>query len=210
MHGRRPVAVETRRVAPDPSITSAIGRHHSLATAVADLVDNSIDAGARNILVRVLQRDERAVGLLAIDDGAGMDSEQIDAAMAYARRRDYGTGDLGHFGIGLKAASLSQADTLYVWSRRWGSPPVGRGLDRETLDDGPLVQSYSTAEAERRLSEAAPGFPVETGTVVEWRDVRGFLQLPDLDEQRAWLESALENRGPTSGWSSTASWPPAR
>jgi len=192
MHERRPVAVEVRRVDPDPSITSAIGRHHSLATAVTDLVDNSIDAGAHNVLVRVLQRDDRAVALLVVDDGSGMDSDQIDDAMAYAHRREYGTADLGHFGIGLKAASLSQADTLYVWSKRWGAPAVGRGLERESLDDGPLVQTFSTDDAVARLAEVDPGFPFETGTMVEWRDVRGFLQSPDLDEQRAWLESAIE------------------
>jgi len=189
----RPIAVETRRVDPDPSIASAVGRHHSLASAVADLVDNSIDARARHILIRVLQRDERAVGLLVVDDGDGMDTAGVDHAMGYAHRREYGPGDLGHFGIGLKAASLSQADTLWVWSRRHGVPAVGRGLDRATVDDGPLVQSFSTADAEQRLADIDPGFPMPTGTVVEWRDVRGFLQSPDPDEQRGWLESALED-----------------
>lgn len=189
---QRPNVVEVRRVAPDPSITSAIGRHHSLETAVADLVDNSIDAGARNVLVRVLQRDERAVGLLLVDDGQGMDTEAVDHAMGYARRREYGEEDLGHFGIGLKAASLSQADTLLVWSRRWGAPAVGRLLERESLDTGPLVKSISTEDAVERLAAVDAGFPLETGTVVEWRDVRGFLQSPDPEEQRAWLESAIE------------------
>lgn len=188
----RPVAVETRRVDPDPSIASAVGRHHSLATAVADLVDNSVDAHARNILIRVLQRDERAVGLLVVDDGEGMDTAGIDHAMGYAHRREYAAGDLGHFGIGLKAASLSQADTLWVWSRRHGVPAVGRGLDRSTVDDGPLVQTFSTTDAAQRLASVDPGFPITTGTVVEWRDVRGFLQSPDPEDQRSWLESALE------------------
>jgi len=189
----RPVAVETRRVDPDPSIASAVGRHHSLATAVADLVDNSVDAGAHNILIRVLQREERAVGLLVVDDGRGMDTAAIDQAMGYAHRREYAAGDLGHFGIGLKAASLSQADTLWVWSRRHGVPAVGRGLERSTVDSGPLVQTFATSDAEARLADIQPGFPMSTGTVVEWRDVRGFLQSPDKDMQRGWLESALED-----------------
>lgn len=193
MDASRPVVVETHRVDPDPSIASAVGRHHSLATAVADLVDNSVDARAKNVLIRVLQRDDRAVGLLVVDDGVGMDSAGIDRAMGYAHRRDYEAGDLGHFGIGLKAASLSQADTLWVWSRRHGVPAVGRGLERASVDEGPLVQSFATPDAERRMSQADPGFPLSTGTVVEWRDVRGFLQSPDPDEQRTWLESALED-----------------
>jgi hypothetical protein len=188
-----PVPVMVRRVEPDPSITSAIGRHHSLPTAVADLVDNSVDAGARHVLVRIVQRDERAHGLLVIDDGEGMDGDRVDAAMAYARRRDYGASDLGHFGIGLKAASLSQADVLLVWSRRWGSPPVGRGLERSSLDSGPIVQSFSADDASTRLDDVDPGFLMDTGTVVEWRDVRTFLQSPDPDEQRHWLERTVED-----------------
>lgn len=189
----RPVAVATRRVDPDPSITSAIGRHHSLQTAVADLVDNSIDAGARHVLVRVLQRDERAVGLLVVDDGSGMDTAAIDKAMGYAHKREYGAGDLGHFGIGLKAASMSQADTLFVWSRRHGAPAVGRGLERSTLDAGPEVQTFDGRDADARLSSVRSGFALDSGTVVEWRDVRGFLQSPDPEEQSAWLERALED-----------------
>jgi hypothetical protein len=192
MTGVRPAPVAVRRVDPDPSITSAIGRHHSLPTAVADLVDNSVDAGARHVLVRILQQDRRACGLLVVDDGHGMDSPGIDAAMAYAKRRDYSHADLGHFGIGLKSASLSQADTLLVWSRRWGSPAVGRGLDRSTLDSGPMVQSFSADDADVRMATVDAGFPVETGTVVEWRDVRTFLQSPDPDEQTHWLERTIE------------------
>lgn len=38
-----PQPIASKVVPPDPSITSAIGRHHTLESAVADLVDNSID-----------------------------------------------------------------------------------------------------------------------------------------------------------------------
>jgi hypothetical protein len=189
----RPIPIGSKRVEPDPSITSAIGRHHSLTTAVADLIDNSIDAAATHVLVRFLLRDERAVGLLVIDDGSGMDSVEIDHAMTYARRRDYTAADLGHFGIGLKAASLSQANSLYVWSQRWGVSPVGRGLDRASLDDGPLVQEFATSDVRDRLNSITVDFPRETGTIIEWREVRSFLSSPDLDEQRSWLEGQIES-----------------
>lgn len=190
-HGR-PEPVEVRRVDPDPAIASAIGRHHSLATAIADLVDNSIDARATQVLIRFVLREGRAVGLLVVDNGCGMDADTVDEAMGYARRREYAPGDLGHFGIGMKAASLSQADTLWVWSHRYGCPPVGRGLERSSLDTGPMVQEFSADDATAHLGAAA-GWDAETGTVVEWRDVRGFLQSPDEDEQRSWLDGAAES-----------------
>src|SRR5699024_7426327 len=183
-----PVPIGSRRVDPDPSITSAIGRHHSLATAVADLVDNSIDAGALNVLVRFLIESGIPVGLRVIDDGRGMDTPAIDEAMTYARKRDYDPHDLGHFGIGLKSASLSQADCLIVWSRRYGAPPVGRRLLRSTIDSGPMVESYTSVDAGDQLAAADVEFDLTTGTIVDWSDVRSFLRSDSWDDQSAWLE----------------------
>jgi hypothetical protein len=184
--------VSRRTVPPDPAVASALGRHHTLSTAITDLVDNALDAGARNVLVRFTLTSGRATGLRVIDDGHGMDATDADAAMTYARRRDYGTQELGHFGIGLKAASLSQARTLVVWSCRAGADAVGRRLRRETLDAGPVVESYAPDDAADALDGADSPFPLATGTVVEWRDVDSFLRTPDLTEQTAWLEDTVD------------------
>lgn len=89
-HDFSPQPIGSRTVPPDPSITSAIGRHHTLPTAVTDLVDNSIDAGATQVLVRFLLRGVHPVGLMVIDDAEGMDSAAIDVAMTYAKKRAYG------------------------------------------------------------------------------------------------------------------------
>ncbi|MBD0022535.1 ATP-binding protein [Gordonia pseudamarae] len=187
-----PQPIGSRVAPPDPSITSAIGRHHTLASAVADLVDNSVDCGAAHVLVRFLMRGARPVGLRVIDDASGMDSAGIDNAMTYARKRDYRGGDLGHFGIGLKAASLSQANTLIVWSRRYGSPPVGRRLRRETIDTGPVVEEFSVADATDHLADAQVGFPMKSGTIVEWQDVQTFLTSSSDVEQRMWTNETVQ------------------
>lgn len=188
-----PLPVSQRRVPPDPSITSAIGLHHSLPTAIADLVDNSIDAEATHVLVRFLVRDGRPVGLLVVDDGFGMDNETVDHAMTYAHKREYDGEDLGHFGVGMKAASLSQALTLMVWSRRYGSPAVGRRLQRETVDSGPIVETYSAADATRRLQFPDLPFALETGTVIEWDRVTAFLTSLDEQQQTEWLERTIQD-----------------
>lgn len=187
-----PQPIGSKVVPPDPSITSAIGRHHTLPTAVADLVDNSIDAGATNVLVRFLMDGYRPVGLQVIDDATGMDSAGIDEAMTYARKRTYDGHDLGHFGIGLKAASLSQANTLVVWSRRYGSPAVGRRLRRESLKTGPLVEEFSASDAAECLANADVRFSMETGTIVEWQDVQTFLTSSSENEQNAWVSQTTQ------------------
>lgn len=187
-----PQPVGSKIVPPDPSITSAIGRHHTLATAVADLVDNSIDFGATHILVRFLMQGARPVGLRVIDNASGMDSAAIDDAMTYAKKREYKGRDLGHFGIGLKSASLSQANTLIVWSKRYGSPAVGRRLRKDTIDTGPVVEAFSTTDAAERLANPAVEFSMDTGTIVEWHDVQTFLTSSSEEEQRAWMNRTMQ------------------
>ena len=73
-----PRITRVREVPPDPSIARAVGRHHTFETAIADLVDNSIDAGAVNVLVRFIERRGEIIGLRAVDDGKGMDAGRLD------------------------------------------------------------------------------------------------------------------------------------
>lgn len=190
---RSPQPVSRRRVDPDPSITSALGRHHSLPTAIADLVDNSIDADADNVLIRFATRDGRPTGLEVIDDGRGMDTPTIDEAMEYGHRRDYDDDDLGHFGIGLKAASLSQAETLLVWSRRYGAPAVGRRIQRASIDTGPIVETFDSSAADERLDSADVVFDLDSGTIVEWAEVRTFLPSEDPEDQQAWVGATIHS-----------------
>ena len=50
----------TVELPPDPRALEGLGRNHSLETALADLVDNSIDAGATHVLIRLLRYDGRS------------------------------------------------------------------------------------------------------------------------------------------------------
>lgn len=187
----RPHIVGSKVLPPDPSLVTSLGLHHSLTTAIADLVDNSIDAGARHVLIRLAQRGFRTVGLLVVDDGKGMDDADIDLAMTYAKKRDYTGDDLGHFGLGLKAASLSQAAKLVVWSRAYGSTAVGRLLDRDEVARTHAVSILDNEQAAARLDAVDVGFDTSTGTIVEWQEVYTFLSSDDPDDQSSWLEQSI-------------------
>ena len=92
---------------------------YSIETAIADLIDNSISAKAKNININLDDSDYENISLEIIDDGIGMNREELILAMTIgskdpriARSND----DLGRFGLGLKTASFSQCRKLTVES----------------------------------------------------------------------------------------------
>lgn len=93
---------------------------YSLQTAVADVIDNSLTAGARNVeLLADTHAEEPSIGIL--DDGLGMtDSELLEAMRPGSRSPldERPETDLGRFGLGLKTASFSQCRRLTVLTRK--------------------------------------------------------------------------------------------
>jgi len=81
--------LERRVLPPDPGLVKSLGTHHSLPTAVADLVDNSVDAQAGRVLIVFEVEKGAASGLTIVDDGRGITGEQADDAMRLGRQRKY-------------------------------------------------------------------------------------------------------------------------
>ena len=85
--------------------------------AIADIVDNSIDADAQRIAVRIQQKTNQHQISIA-DTGRGMSKSVLDQAMRLGSitQRDVHS-DLGKFGMGLVTASLSIARKCHVITR---------------------------------------------------------------------------------------------
>lgn len=95
---------------------------YSFESAVADIVDNSISAEAKQISIR-FAIDPQNLYVAICDDGHGMSSEELFDAMKYGseqKRAGRSESDLGRFGLGLKSASLSQCRKLTVASKKDG------------------------------------------------------------------------------------------
>jgi hypothetical protein len=140
---------------------------YDLNAAVADLVDNSIDADAENIAIDV-GLDLEGGWLRISDDGVGMTEGQLDEAMRYGSARDYEPDDLGHFGLGLKTASLSQARRLTVASRSSMRGPIR--IRRWDLDHVARVDSWDVQTLRARDCSTVLTDPLSgrIGTVVLW------------------------------------------
>lgn len=93
--------------------TRAIG--YSLESAIADIIDNSVTAKAKNISIEYIPFNEPYIAIL--DDGCGMDEDKLTESMRYGcadptiERESH---DMGRYGLGLKTASLSQCRCLTV------------------------------------------------------------------------------------------------
>ncbi|MET8896357.1 ATP-binding protein [Streptomyces albogriseolus] len=159
---------------PDAGYGKALtNQGYGFEVAVADLVDNSIDAGADKIVVHFLRDAERILTLLVIDNGKGMDDADLDAAMTVGRRRDYGDNALGMYGTGLKAASLSHAASLTAVSRTKRSRAAGRRLTAEGIEDSFRCDTVDPRYAQE-LVDRYDGIIEWQGTIVRWDRVRVF------------------------------------
>ena len=171
-------AVGKKMLPPDPDVLEAIGLGHEMPSALADLVDNSIDARASQILIRFVEVGGTLASLVVVDDGDGMDDKMIDEAMTVGKRRDYEDKALGHFGMGLKAASFSQADVLTVMSKKKRGIAVGRRLMR-TGSRSFECDVLDPAQVQTELETLA--LNGDSGTIVRWDSVRTF---PAATERR--------------------------
>ena len=91
---------------------------YSFKTAIADIIDNSISAEAKNINI-FFPIEENSEYICILDDGFGMNKKELLNAMKYgSEREEYGEKDLGRFGLGLKSASSSQCKEFTVASKK--------------------------------------------------------------------------------------------
>jgi len=107
---------------PSPSVLMNSMRSigYTFKTALADIIDNSISAHAKNVFISIPINDEDLY-VTILDDGEGMNRDDLFNAMKYGSDREYKSSDLGRFGLGLKSASLSQCRILTVASKKDGN-----------------------------------------------------------------------------------------
>ncbi|MFD3506746.1 ATP-binding protein [Nocardia sp. NPDC058666] len=160
---------------PDARYMEALtSQGYGFEAAVADLVDNSIDAGAKDVVIHFLRDGDDLLSLLIIDDGVGMTEDELEVAMTVGGRRDYAENSLGMFGTGLKSASLSQASAVTVVSRTRKTRPAGLQWVMERARDGFQCDIVEPRYAQS-LIDRYHQCPIEWhGTVVRWDGVKDF------------------------------------
>ncbi len=163
---------KTRNAPPKAAamVEALRGLGYTAATAIADLIDNSISAEASKVEIDFHWAGSDSWIRIA-DNGRGMTDTELDKAMRIGDRnplqvRD--VADLGRFGLGLKTASFSQARRLTVSSLKSGDTSRLR-WDLDVLAND-AEGNWSLLEGAHRGSEGRCALPEKSdhGTVVLW------------------------------------------
>ncbi|HWA28907.1 MAG TPA: ATP-binding protein [Lacunisphaera sp.] len=130
--------------------------------SLLDLIDNSIDAQAKCIAVKVEER--KGDILISIqDDGCGMDEQTLSEALRLGSDTDREPGDLGKFGMGLVTASIGLSQRVEVTTREADGPVFVGGFDLEEI----AVQNRFVKWVRKANAEEIAQFTEAKGTLVQ-------------------------------------------
>ena len=158
---------------------------YEFADAVAEIVDNSIQADANVIQVK-LKFEGYESYLTVLDNGVGMTPTEIREAMRFGSNRSYESDDLGKFGLGLKTASLSQSDSLTVSSRS-SQKKVQIHSYSWDMDHINKVDRWEilSVQVDDLLNPVVEHLYSTTGTAVTWEKLNRLLNFQDPTGGRA-------------------------
>ena len=126
--------------------------YKNAAYAIAELFDNSLQAGAKSVELLCVEAEEqlrqrrvkRIRQVAVLDNGVGMDADVLRQSLQFGNgTRLNDRSGIGRFGMGLPTASISQCRRLEVWT--WQSDP-----------DTPLYTYLDLGEVERGEIQEVP------------------------------------------------------
>jgi len=180
------------RLDPNPSsfVHSLRSVGYSLETAVADIIDNSIAAGANSIQI-YFKTDGASPVIAIIDNGVGMSAIELKEAMRlgstnhFEKRREY---DLGRFGLGMKTASFSICKRLTtisavngkIFSARW---------DLDDITENNKWEIEILPEKEISSIPFIEHLP-DNGTAIIWEKIDRMIDSSAKNQQRE-MDSAI-------------------
>lgn len=157
-------------------------RYRNTAYAIAELIDNAIEAGAEQIDLLcmeesrlVTERDRRQVSEIAVlDKGEGMDLTTLFHALKFGGgTRHDNTRGIGKYGMGLPTASMSQCKKVDVWTWQEGVDSVWHSsIDADDIENGnhqvPFPDQDTPIPNTWRTAGSHNIYKHRSGTLVVW------------------------------------------
>lgn len=174
------------------------------STAIGEPLDNSIQAGSKNIKIFVLKQKagkrEKVNKVLIIDDGKGMTQETLSGCLqlGFSSRYNDRSG-IGRFGVGATLAAISQCKRIEVYSRdNKNGPYFSTSIDLDDIAQG--VQDSVPPAKQRELDKYLLDYvDSDTATIIVWdkcdrisEDPNGEIlsAKPLIDDLEHWLSRA--------------------
>lgn len=187
---------EKQILTPDPAIliTGLRDTGYELNTALADIIDNSVDANATiiDVAIRLLATGEPIVTIA--DNGCGMTKDELLDGMKYgsSSTRNKPATRLGKFGLGMKTASTAFCKKLSVISKANKADQFYKAtwdLDKVARENTWEIDIAEEAEIEKQYllllnSIAKDGH----GTLVVWEKV------DRLSESKVLKQSTMDKK----------------
>lgn len=144
--------------------------YRSTASAIAELVDNAIQAGAKTVRIFIEQEGagpRRQVTVAVLDDGSGMDRKTLRTALRFGGSSRFNDRrGQGRFGMGLPNSSVSQARRVDVYTWTAKAKPIHSHLDVDEIAAGRMPEV--PAPQGRDLPSGFKRFAKKRGTLVVW------------------------------------------
>ncbi len=149
-------------------------------SALSELIDNSIQAGATRVAIRMIAVEEeycgrgkppqpRVVEVAIADNGRGMDAVLLRRALRFGDTSRFNDrSGMGRFGMGLPNASVSQCKRVEVYSWQNRQAPLWTYVDVEEVADAKM------SEVPEAVQSPIPALFADLakenrGTIVVWQ-----------------------------------------
>lgn len=185
--------MKERVLMPSPisTVKALMSMGYDFNSAIADIIDNSIDANATEVDLYPVWNEGNPYILLA-DNGKGMNKKELEIAMSLGANAELcqrSDTALGKFGYGLKSASFSQCRRLTVFSKKnneecmlsWDINEVEKRNEWVVFEN---LSSVAIEEGKKKIKNI--------GTVIIWEDMYRLLDnLDNLQEQQNYFYSKI-------------------
>lgn len=159
--------------------------YKNIASALAELIDNSIEAGATCIHIDIKKNNRRhpeSYEIQVTDNGKGMSEDELNLALQFGGSSRFNSREqLGRYGMGLPNSSLSQCRRIEIVT--WQNKDVHF---TNYLDIDEIIDKKLTAlPASKRIRDIQANPKSKSGTIIRWVkcDRITFKHIKSLEKQ---------------------------
>ena len=160
-------------------------RYHNTAYAIAELIDNSVEANAERVELLCMEQTElvqsrtsrRVSEIAVLDNGSGMDPRTLLDALKFGGGTHHdSTRGIGKYGMGLPTSSLSQCKRVDVWTWQDGPDSVWHSsLDADAIEwgdhDVPFPDQDTPIPERWKIAGSQDVYRNRSGTLVVWSNL---------------------------------------